>query len=112
MGRYTIDLCAQLEDFSETHFRFSRKANVLDRGVALFTELEAEVASVLADALNVHEATGLTPSQLQARVAELEATLRGICAYVDDCLSSAKGSSALDDKMIDRALHGVRQTKP
>ena len=32
--------------------------------------------SVLADALNVHEATGLTPSQLQARVAELEAALR------------------------------------
>jgi hypothetical protein len=28
---------------------------------------------LLADALNVHEATGLTPSQLQARVVELEA---------------------------------------
>ena len=28
---------------------------------------------LMLDALNVHEATGLTPSQLQARVAELEA---------------------------------------
>lgn len=30
---------------------------------------------LMLDALNVHEATGLTPSQLQARVAELEAAL-------------------------------------
>lgn len=30
---------------------------------------------IIADALNVHEATGLTPSQLQARAAELEAAL-------------------------------------
>lgn len=35
-------------------------------------------ASDLAAALNVHEATGLTPSQLQARVAELEQILRVI----------------------------------
>ena len=34
--------------------------------------------SVLADALNVHEATGLTPSQLQARVAELEGAIARI----------------------------------
>lgn len=33
------------------------------------------VGAVIADALNVHEATGLTPTQLQARVAELEAAL-------------------------------------
>ena len=32
-------------------------------------------ADLMLDALNVHEATGLTPSQLQARVAELEAAL-------------------------------------
>lgn len=32
-------------------------------------------ADLGADALNVHGATGLTPSQLQARVAELEAAL-------------------------------------
>ena len=35
--------------------------------------LRAQLGS---DALNVHEATGLTPSQLQSRVAELEAALR------------------------------------
>lgn len=33
---------------------------------------------LILDALNVHEATGLTPSQLQSRVAELEAALRGV----------------------------------
>ena len=31
---------------------------------------------VILEAMTVHEATGLTPSQLQARVAELEAALR------------------------------------
>lgn len=38
--------------------------------------MSAARAALLADALNVHEATGLTASQLQARVAELEAALR------------------------------------
>ena len=38
--------------------------------------MSAARAALLADALNVHEAAGLTPSQLQARVAELEAALR------------------------------------
>ena len=36
---------------------------------------EDQQGEVMADALNVHEATGLTPSQLQARVAELEAAM-------------------------------------
>ena len=31
--------------------------------------------AMFAEALNVHDATGLTPSQLQARVAELETAL-------------------------------------
>lgn len=35
-----------------------------------------EQGELFAEALNAHEATGLTPSQLQARVAELEAALR------------------------------------
>ena len=39
-------------------------------------DLVKSKADLLADALNVHEATGLTPSQLQARVAELEGALR------------------------------------
>lgn len=33
---------------------------------------------VMAEALNVHEQTGLTPAQLQARVAELEGALRAV----------------------------------
>lgn len=37
-----------------------------------------EQGEVMTDALNVHEATGLTPSQLQARVAELEGALRAV----------------------------------
>lgn len=36
---------------------------------------------LFADALNVHEATGLTPSQLQDRVAELEAALSGMVEF-------------------------------
>ena len=39
-----------------------------------------EQGHIFADALNVHEATGLTPSQLQTRVAELEAALRDLGA--------------------------------
>ena len=35
-----------------------------------------EQGAIFAEALNVHEQTGMTPAQLQARVAELEAALR------------------------------------
>ena len=42
----------------------------------LFRTYDEPLADVVVDALNVHEATGLTPSQLQARVAGLEAALR------------------------------------
>lgn len=41
-------------------------------------------ADLMADALNVHDATGLTPSQLQARVAELEAALREVVRNHED----------------------------
>ena len=44
---------------------------------------EDAVGHLMADALNVHEATGLTPSQLQARVAELEAALQMIRAIYE-----------------------------
>ena len=40
-------------------------------------------ADLGADALNTHEDTGLTPSQLQARVAELEAALRPALEFVE-----------------------------
>lgn len=43
------------------------------------TEKQGEL---FADALNVHEATGLTPSQLQARVAELEAAINRLKIYI------------------------------
>lgn len=39
---------------------------------------ERNEGHVMAEALNVHEATGLTPSELQTRVAELEAALRAV----------------------------------
>ena len=42
-----------------------------------------DIGAVIADALNVREATGLTPSQLQARVAELEAALRPALEFVE-----------------------------
>lgn len=42
----------------------------------------AVAGALLADALNVHEATGLTPSQLQARVAELEAALQRALRFI------------------------------
>lgn len=38
---------------------------------------------VMAEALNVHEQTGMTPAQLQARVAELEAALEGAITQTD-----------------------------
>lgn len=41
----------------------------------LFRTYDEPLADVVVDALNVHEATGLTPSQLQSRVAELEGAL-------------------------------------
>lgn len=47
---------------------------------------------VIADALNVHEATGLTPSQLQARVAELEATLQMVRAIHESNTGAARDS--------------------
>ena len=44
---------------------------------------ERNEGHVMADALNVHDATGLAPSQLQARVAELEAALRPALEFVE-----------------------------
>ena len=38
---------------------------------------------VILEAMTVHEATGLTPSQLQARVAEMEAALRPALEFVE-----------------------------
>jgi hypothetical protein len=43
-------------------------------------------------ALNVHEATGLTPSQLQARVAELEATLQMVRAVRESNTGAGRDS--------------------
>lgn len=48
----------------------------------------------------------------QEEAARLRAALEDVCTYVEECLSSAVGSSAVDTKMIDRALNGVRQAKP
>lgn len=42
-----------------------------------------ESAQLLVEAGNAYEATGLTPSQLQARVAELEAALRTLTTAVN-----------------------------
>lgn len=42
-----------------------------------------DMGAVLAEAQAIYEATGLTPSQLQARVAELEAALRGVTGALD-----------------------------
>ena len=46
-------------------------------------EAAAKRGEVIAEALNVHEQTGLTPAQLQARVAELEAALEGAITQTD-----------------------------
>ena len=49
---------------------------------------------VILEAMTVHEATGLTPSQLQARVAELEAALakaRDLAKYDQYDLPDAEG---------------------
>ncbi|MEG1040558.1 MAG: hypothetical protein RSE94_11655 [Pseudomonas sp.] len=53
-------------------------------------------ALLFADALNVHEATGLTPSQLQARVVELEAALREALPVIvpDDLHAGCKAALA------------------
>ena len=54
----------------------------------------AKHKAVVLDALNVHEATGLTPSRLQARVAELEAALakaRDLAKYDQYDLPDAEG---------------------
>lgn len=54
-------------------------------------QLSAEQLNVTCDALNVHEATGLTPLQLQARVAELEAALDGaVLAERAECAAMAE----------------------
>lgn len=46
---------------------------------------------VMADALNVHETTGLTPTQLQARVAELEAAVEAaVLAERAECAAMAE----------------------
>lgn len=48
-----------------------------------FQDSPGVVAGALfADALNVHEATGLTSSQLQSRVAELEAALQQALRFI------------------------------
>lgn len=60
-------------------------------------DLTAMDASILADALNVHEATGLTPSQLQARVAELEAARVTLVVQLHEALDQ-----------IERTLHLFR----
>ena len=49
----------------------------------LFRTYDEPLAEVVVDALNVHEVTGLTPSQLQARVAELGAALRPALEFVE-----------------------------
>ena len=55
---------------------------------------EQEAINLCIDARKVHEATGLTPSQLQARVAELETALRtAIDLAREDC--SVEGDSPL-----------------
>lgn len=48
-----------------------------------FEKRQAADAAVIVEALNVHEATGLTPAQLQARVAELEGALAAESARLD-----------------------------
>lgn len=67
-----------------------------------FQDSPGVVAGTLfADALNVHEATGLTPSQLQARVAKLEAALaaeREACASI--CDEMAEHWSAYKDSAL------------
>jgi hypothetical protein len=42
-----------------------------------------DMGAVLAEAQTVYEATGLTPAQLQARVADLEGVVRGFVAWMD-----------------------------
>lgn len=62
-----------------TTIRTKFGTDVIDpNGEHVEEHLSAARAVLLADALNVHEATGLIPSQLQARVAELEAALRTV----------------------------------
>lgn len=62
--RASLAISANPEDADDSDMCFREDAKPSD-----------EQGSVMADALTVHEATGLTPSQLQARVAELEAAL-------------------------------------
>lgn len=47
---------------------------------------------LMLNALNVHDATGLTTSQLQARVAELEATLQMVRAIHESNTGAARDS--------------------
>lgn len=53
------------EEEGRRRFRFDPDGQEVPKGLG----------AVMADALNVHEAIGRTPSQLQARVAELEAAV-------------------------------------
>ena len=55
---------------------------------------QAADAAVLLEALNVHEQTGLTPAQLQTRVAELEGALRVSAEYIIKLESFATESGA------------------
>lgn len=63
----------------------------------------AVTGALFADALNVHEATSLTPSQLQARVAELEQILRVIDGKV------GAGIIVLPEADADRVRRAVGQ---
>ena len=51
---------------------------------------------IIADALNVHEATGLTPSQLQARVTKLEAALSRVQKLTEWEAPDADSGAALN----------------
>lgn len=64
--------------------------------------------AVMAEALNVHEATGLTPSQLQARVAELEGALRKLLGEHEDTIKGEYEGCSFFPEMI-KELDWVRE---
>ena len=75
---------------------------------AAFESSEALRNDIISEAEALYRQTGLTPAQLQARVAELEGALRDLyCAALDDVL---KNDSKIDRPSVNRAgnvLDGV-----